>query len=159
MLQRKSGNAQYLFPNLEPNGSSMKNYTSPTPHFTWYDGTPTASGTETGGVFAFTGAYTLDNISPPSSDPGVTWKLKLNVGCFNTNCRLEAKGGQGHQMTNLVTAEGTTNMAYEITFTGSLSVRWGRDGDSKQHGNFAFQAASLEKSEPDIAIQAAVLRN
>ncbi len=129
-------------------GVTLLTYTNDPRTMTWTDGTPTASGSSTAGVFVV-GNNTGFRISLPA-DPTVR-TLTLYVGGYYSTAQLTATLSDGSAPAFVSPVIGTTGQydgVYQITYSAAsagktLIVQWKQLTTSGQYGNVTLQAAAL----------------
>ena len=130
-------------------------YTNNPNSFSWSDGTPTVSATDTITGLFVGGAGSGFQITVPADL--TTRTLRVYVGVFSANGRFEASLSDGSAPafvdTSVMDLAGTTNVVYTLTYdAGSagqmLTVRWTADALNTAFGNVTLQAATLIEGLP-----------
>ncbi|HTV78400.1 MAG TPA: fibronectin type III domain-containing protein, partial [Steroidobacteraceae bacterium] len=144
-VHKATGNAQIsdlesLYPPY-----AMTTYTNDQRTFTWSDGTPTASGSVTSGVYVsgWAGGYQIS--APADTNPRT---LTVYVGGYNSAGHLRAflsDGSAEDFIATTSTSSGNYYIAYTLTYTAGQSgqllyVQWTQASSS---GNVSFAGATL----------------
>ena len=122
-----------------------------------------------GGVYTNTGAFVLEVAGPapaPSrgdaagTDRGgsatpTPRRLLLNVGCFNTACRLRVRSklSGGEVQSDVVSTNATRNVAFSLIVREDIEVWWGRETPAAGKGG----GGGADATNSNVAWQSAVL--
>ena len=151
IFNHKNGVTQQIGNYTQIGSISALRYTNNSNTYSWSDGTPTATTTNT-----TTGIYTYQTgngfqITVPADTTPKT--LKLYVGLWNSSSRLEAVLSDGsaspfidNSLVSGTVLNGVYTLDYRAATSGqTLTIKWTATTDS---GNITLQAASLKTNLP-----------
>ncbi len=152
-FNHKTGVAQQISNYTKIGTGTVGRYTDNAVLYSWFDGTPTASITNTASALYFSGLNRGYQLTVPADTTNKT--LKLYVGLYAAKGRLEATLSDASAPavidTSIENQTDSSNIVYTINYRAgaagqTLTVKWTAASLFNSWGNVTLQAASLSGS-------------
>ncbi|MEZ5428821.1 MAG: hypothetical protein R2747_21430 [Pyrinomonadaceae bacterium] len=149
-FNHKTGVTQQISNYTKIGSGTVSGFTDNSVHYSWSDGTPTVSATNSGGAIYIKGANRGFELNIPADTTQRT--LKVYVGLYAAQGQFEASLSDSSATpvvdTSITNQTGTTNQVYTITYSAgssgqNLKVRWTAIATFNSWGNVTLQGASL----------------